>query len=173
MFKRTGDQRATLRNGFGNNALIALENAYGQQPSAWKNADQVVAASTALVTDNDLNIQLQSGQHLITYNLITPTMTAAGGLKFQLTLSDGLTVNTCKYTGIYYLTATAPVVVLATAAATSLNGGTATAWTYVQILAQVDVQNPGVLLLQWAQQAASGSTTIAAGSTVNTVTVAP
>lgn len=173
MFKRTADHLAILRNGFSNNSLIALSGAYGQTPSAWKGADQAVAASTALVTDNDLNIQLQSGQHLITYNLITPSMTAAGGLKFALALSDGLTVNSCKYTGFYYLTTVAPTVVVSTAAGTSLNGGTANAWTFVQVLAFVDVQNPGTLLLQWAQQAASGSTTIAAGSTVNCVTVAP
>lgn len=172
MYKRTNDMRSALVS-FPNQARLALEQAYGFSPSAWKGADQVVSASTTLVTDNDLNVQLQGGQHLVTYKLITPSMTAAGGLKFQLALGDGLTVNTCKYNGIFYLTATAPVVVLATAAATALNGGTTSAWTYVTIDAFVDVQNPGTLLLQWAQQAASGSTTIAAGSTVNVVTVAP
>jgi hypothetical protein len=172
MYKRTNDARNELLP-FANYERIALEKAFGFMPSAWKSADQSVAASTTLITDNDLNIQLQAGQHLVTYNLITPSMTAAGGLKFQLALGDGLTVNTAKYTGIFYLTATAPVVVLATAAATPLNGGTTSAWTFVQVIASIDVQNPGTLLFQWAQQAASGSTTIAAGSTVNCVTVAP
>lgn len=172
MYKRTNDMHAELAP-VGNFERIALEKAYGFQPSAYKAADQTIAASTALVTDNDLNIQLQAGQHLIQYKLITPSMTAAGGLKFSLALGDGLTVNSCKYQGIFYLTATAPAVVLATSAGTSLNGGTTSAWTYVTIDAMVDVQNPGTLLLQWAQQAASGSTTIAAGSTVNCVTVAP
>jgi hypothetical protein len=172
MFKRTNDMLSAMSS-FPNQNRLALQQLYGFSPSAWKSADQVVAASTTLVTDNDLNIQLQCGQHLVTYNLITPSMTAAGGLKFALALGDGLTVNTAKYTGLFYLTATAPAVVLATSIGTALNGGTTSAWTFVQVVASIDVQNPGTLLFQWAQQAASGSTTIAAGSTVNCVTVAP
>lgn len=172
MYKRTNDMRNAWVS-FPNNQRMALEQSLGFMPSACKQADQTVSASTTLVTDADLNIQLQTGCQVITYRLITPSMTAAGGLKFQLSASDGLTLNSMKYTGFFWLDATAPAVKLATTVGTALNGGTTSAWTYVTIEAWCDVQNPGVLLLQWAQQAASGSTTIATGSTCFTTTVAP
>lgn len=175
MYKRTNDANAVLQNGFNGNQLQAIQKYMGEIPSAYKLANQVVAASTALVTDNDLNVQLQHGKQLVTYELLTPTMTATGGLKLQLALGDGLTVN--GSTGlngyaVYYAAASSATTVI-TAAATPVNGGTATVWLAARVVVMVDVANPGVLLFQWAQQAASGSTTIALGSTVNVVTVAP
>lgn len=175
MFKRTADHLATLRNGFSNNALIALSGAYGQQPSAYKTATQTVSASTAIVTDNDLNVQLQAGVHLVTYELLTPTMTAAGGLKLQVGLGDGLTVNGATGINGYatFSAAASSATSIITVAGTPVNGGTATVWLACQVVVTVNVQNPGVLLLQWAQQAASGATSIGIGSSVNVVTVAP
>lgn len=173
MFKRTNDFLSQLRVAFDNNQVDKLAKAFGTEPSASKLADQTVSASTAFVTDNDLNIQLQTGVHSIVYDLITPSMTGAGGLKLQLVASDGLTVNTAKYFAEFMLTAVATVSSNATALSTALNGGTTNAYTQVRVTATIDVQNPGTLLLQWAQQAASGSTTLATGSTVKTTTVYP
>jgi hypothetical protein len=115
---------------------------------------------------------LQAGQHLVVYELLTPTMTAAGGLKLQLGLSDGLTVNLLNGYATFEAAASTATTVI-TAAATPVNGGTATVWLACRVVVSVDVQNPGVLLFQWAQQAASGATSIGIGSTVNVVTVAP
>lgn len=175
MFKRTNDQLETLRKGFSNNGLIALSAAYGQQPSAYKGTTQTVSASTTIITDNDLNVQLQSGIHLVVYELLTPTMTAAGGLKLQVGLGDGLTVNGATGINGYatFSAAASSATTIITAAATPVNGGTATVWLSCRVMVSVDVVNPGVLLFQWAQQAASGATSIGIGSTVNVVTVAP
>jgi hypothetical protein len=174
MFKRTSDQQGALRS-FNGNELNALNQSYGFPVSAYKVANQAVAASTTIVTDNDLNIQLQSGQHLVVYELLTPTMTAAGGLKLQLGLGDGMTVQGATGLNGYatFYAAASSLTTVITASGTPVNGGTATVWLACRVVVTVDVANPGVLLFQWAQQAASGSTTIALGSTVNSITVAP
>lgn len=174
MYKRTNDHRSAL-DALDNQDRKSIEDAFGYIPSAYKEANQAVAASTTIVTDNDLNVQLQTGRQLVIYELLTPSMTAAGGLKFQLGLGDGLTVNGASGLSGYatFFAAASSATVAITAAATPVNGGTATVWLAVRVMVSVDVQNPGVLLFQWAQQAASGSTTIALGSTCNVVTVAP
>jgi hypothetical protein len=61
---------------------------------------------------------------------------------------------------------TTPVISSITALATPVNGGTTNAYTYVEIFGTVDVANQGVLQLQWAQQAASGSTAFLVGSKI-------
>lgn len=174
MFKRTNDAQSALR-AFENFEVMALNNAFGFVPSAYKGATQTVAASAAIVTDNDLNVQLQTGIHLVVYELLTPTMTAAGGLKLQVGLGDGLTVNGATGINGYatFSAAASSATTIITAAATPVNGGTATVWLSCRVMVSVDVINPGMLLFQWAQQAASGATSIGIGSTVNVVTVAP
>jgi len=174
MFKRTNDAQSALRT-FNGDELQSLNTAFGFVPSAYKGATQTVSASTTIITDNDLNVQLQSGIHLVVYELLTPSMTAAGGLKLQVGLGDGLTVNGATGINGYatFSAAAASATTIITAAATPVNGGTATVWLSCRVMVSVDVVNPGMLLFQWAQQAASGATSIGIGSTVNVVTVAP
>jgi hypothetical protein len=174
MFKRTNDARQCLVT-FDNQARMGLEQFMGHIPSAYKGTTQTVSASTTIVTDNDLNVQLQTGVHLVIYELLTPSMTAAGGLKLQVGLGDGLTVNGATGINGYatFSAAASSATTIITAAATPVNGGTATVWLSCRVMVSVDVVNPGMLLFQWAQQAASGATSIGIGSTVNVVTVAP
>lgn len=174
MFKRTNDAQSALRN-FNGDEVRALNAAFGFVPSAYKATTQTVSASTSIITDNDLNVQLQSGIHRVVYELLTPSMTAAGGLKLQVGLGDGLTVNGATGINGYatFSAAASSLTSIITAAATPVNGGTATVWLSCRVMVSVDVVNPGTLLFQWAQQAASGATSIGIGSTVNVVTVAP
>lgn len=148
----------------------ALIQAFGIPQTQYKNAAQTVAASTTFVNDDTMWTELYgAGRHRITMILATPGMTAAGGIKLQLVADQGLTVNAVTMCAYYFLTGVAPAVTPITALATPVNGGTTNAWTSVLITGTVDVLNGGVLQLQWAQQAASGSTVVGVGSELDTV----
>lgn len=147
----------------------AIEQFAGFNMNGYKSASQTVAASTVLVNDTDIWTDLRPGAHRVTAILATPAMTAAGGLQLQWVAQDGLTVANIGFSAYFFLDATAPAVKTITALATPVNGGTTSAWTSVLLTGTVFVLNPGVLQLQWAQQAASGSTTVAVGSEIDTI----
>lgn len=152
------------------NQVRGLFQSLGFSMSAFKQANQVVAASTAFVNDDTMWTELYgAGTHRVTILLPTPTMTAAGGLKLQFVADQGLTVSSVALNAIFLLDATAPAVKPITALSSAVNGGTTNAWTSVLITGTVAVVNSGVLQLQWAQQAASGSTTVGAGASLDTV----
>jgi hypothetical protein len=153
--------------------VLAIESFAGFSMNAYKAANQTVSASTTFVNDDTLWTELPTGPNRIT--IILPlSITAAGGLKLQLVADQGLTVAATtgvRLNAIYLLDATAPSVQAITALATPVNGGTTNAWTSVLITGSVFVTNRGVLQLQFAQQAASGASTIAAGATLDTVQI--
>lgn len=151
------------------NEVRGIQQAYGINMSAYKGVLQAVNASTTFVNDADIWTELYgAGQHEIEIWLNTPTMTAAGGLKLQFVADQGLTVNAINLAAYYYLTGVAPAVTPISALASAVNGGTTNAWTSVMIKGSVDVVNGGVLQLQWAQQAASGTTNVGVGSYLTT-----
>jgi hypothetical protein len=170
MTQRIQQTRAALQS-FNNTQRTALEGAYGFNMTAYKPANQVVAASTTFVNDDTMWAQLAHGAHYLVLTLSTPSMTAAGGLKLQFVADQGLTIRNIQLSAIFLLDATAPAVKSIAALASAVNGGTTSAWTAVQIVGSVFVENPGVLQLQWAQQAASGSTTVGLGSIWDSVQV--
>lgn len=142
-----------------------IMQAYGLNMSAYKSVQQAVNASTTFVNDSDIWTELYgAGQHQVEIWLNTPTMTAAGGIKLQLVADQGLTVNAINLSAYYFLTGVAPAVTPISALSSAVNGGTTNAWTSVLIKGTVDVNNGGVLQLQWAQQAASGTTNVGVGS---------
>lgn len=144
----------------------ALRSAFGYNPSSYKRTSQAIAASTSFVDAADLTIELDPGRYQLRYVLYTPSMTAAGNLKLQLVGQDGLVVNTVRLAATFLLTGVAPAHGVATALSSALNGGTTNAWTEVTVDVTIDIGQQGKLALQVAQQAASGSTTIDAGSCV-------
>lgn len=144
----------------------AIRDNYGYQMNGYKPVLQTVAASTTLVNDADLYVELTPGIHRLTLNLATPAMTAAGGLKLQFVSESGLAVSAVALSAYFWLTAVAPAVTPITALATPVNGGTTNAWTSVFVFGTVAVTQQGIIRLQWAQQAASGSTTVGALSTI-------
>lgn len=155
---------------FTSNQVRGLQQSYGYNMSAYKAIAQTVAASTSFISDADMWTELYgAGRHRVTLILPTPAMTAAGGLKLQFVADQGLTINSIAMNAIFLLDATAPAVKPITALASAVNGGTTNAWTSVLITGTVDVANSGVLQLQWAQQAASGSTTVGVGASLDTV----
>lgn len=174
MSRRIRNQNLALsQSPFSAYEVRALEQAYGFSMSAYKAVAQSVAASTTFVNDADLWCELYGqAQHRVTMILATPAMTAAGGIKLQLVADQGLTVNSVTMCAYYFLTGVAPAVTPITALSSSVNGGTTNAWTSVLITGTVDVANAGVLQLQWAQQAASGSTTVGVGSELDTIMLA-
>lgn len=162
----------TLRPGAGLSAAFstfqgkALRAQYGFQMTGYKPVLQTVAASTTLVNDADLYLELMPGVHRLMLNLSTPSMTAAGGLKLQLVSESGLAVSAIALSAYFWLTAVAPDVAPITALSSAVNGGTTNAWTSVTVAGAVAVTQQGIIRLQWAQQAASGSTTLGALSTI-------
>lgn len=144
----------------------ALRSSFGYNPCSYKRASQAIAASTTFVDCTDLTIELDPGRYQIRYVLYTPSMTAAGNLKLQLVGQDGIVVNAVRMAATFLLTGVAPAHGVATALSSSLNGGTTNAWTEVTLDVTADIGQQGKLALQVAQQAASGSTTIDAGSCV-------
>lgn len=170
MSQRIRNTEIALISTFTANQVRALQQAFGISMNSYKSADQTVAASTTFVNDTDMWTELYgAGRHRVTMILATPTMTAAGGIKLQLVADQGLTINAIRMSAYYFLTGVAPAVTPITALATPVNGGTTNAWTSVLITGTVDVANGGVLQLQWAQQAASGSTTVGLGSSLDSV----
>ena len=171
MSQRIRTPEIALNATFTANQVIAmLRQAFGYSMSAYKPANQVVSASTAFVNDDSMWTELYgAGNHRVTMILATPSMTAAGGLKLQLVSDQGLTVGNVAMCAYYFLTGVAPAVTPITALSSAVNGGTTNAWTSVLVTGTVEVLNGGVLQLQWAQQAASGSTTVGRGSELDTV----
>ena len=150
-----------------------IQQAYGLNMSAFKAVAQSVAASTTFVNDADLWTELYgAGQHSLEFWLNTPTMTAAGGLKLQLVADQGLTVTSLDAQVYYFITGVAPVIGTINGLGVSVNGGTTNAWTSVLIKGTCNVVNGGVLQLQWAQQAASGTTFVGGGSYLTTTMLA-
>jgi len=171
MSQRIRTPEIALNATFTSNQVTAmLRQAFGYSMSAYKPANQVVSASTAFVNDDSMWTELYgAGNHRVTMILATPSMTAAGGLKLQLVADQGLTVGNVAMCAYYFPTGVAPAVTPITALSSAVNGGTTNAWTSVLVTGTVEVQNGGVLQLQWAQQAASGSTTVGRGSELDTV----
>jgi hypothetical protein len=171
MSQRIRTPEIALNATFTANQVIAmLRQAFGYSMSAYKPANQTVSASTAFVNDDSMWTELYgAGNHRVTMLLPIPSITAAGGLKLQLVADQGLTVSAVAMNAIFLLDATAPAVKPITALSSAVNGGTTNAWTSVLMTGTVAVQNGGVLQLQWAQQAASGATTIGAGASLDTV----
>lgn len=165
-----------LQIGLGSNlpssTTQAIENFNGFSMSAYKAATQTVTGSTAFVNDDTLWTELPSGPNRVTLILPT-TLTAAGGLKLQFVADQGLVVAAIRMNAIFLLDATAPSVQPITALATPVNGGTTNAWTSVLITGTVNVTNKGVLQLQWAQQAASGSSAVLLGAELDSVQLTP
>ncbi len=157
---------AILNSGFSTYQAKALRDYLGATANGYKPVLQTVAASTAFVNDADLWLDLPVGVHRLTLNLATPSMTAAGNLKLQFVAESGLAVGAVALSAYYWLTGVAPAVTPITALSSAVNGGTTNAWTSVFIFGTVQVTAQGVIRLQWAQQAASGSTTIGALSTI-------
>lgn len=146
----------------------AIEQFNGFNMSAYKPANQVVSASTAIINDDSLWIELPTGPSRVT--LILPlSLTAAGGLKLQMVADQGLTISTIRMAAIFLLDATAPSVGQIGSLGSPVNGGTTNAWTTCLVTGTVNVTNQGVLQLQWAQQAASGATTILAGAEMDSI----
>jgi hypothetical protein len=170
MMQRIRNIEIALQQCFPAKQVVALKQAFGYPMGVYKTAAQTVSASTAFVNDDTLWTELYgAGRHRVTFTMATPGMTAAGGLKLQLVADQGLTVTSVTMAAYYYLTGVAPAVTPITALSSAVNGGTTNAWTNVIITGTVDVANGGVLQLQWAQQAASGSTTVGLGSCIDTV----
>lgn len=168
MSQRVRNLEIALNAAFNANQVRALFQAFGFQMGAYKRASQTVAASTTFVNDDTIWIELYgAGQHNITIYLPT-TMTAAGGMKLQFVADQGLTINNLNLVAQFLLTGVAGAVTPITALATPVNGGTTNAWTDVLIVGTIDVVNGGVLQMQWAQQAASGSTAINTGASIYT-----
>jgi hypothetical protein len=166
MTQRVRNIQIALGSNMPSSDAVAIQEAYGFNMGAYKKATQTVSASTTLVNDDTLWTELKgAGQHYIHFYIPT-TVTAAGGVKLQMVADQGLTINAINLQVVYGLTATAPVISSITALATPVNGGTTNAYTYVEIFGTVDVANQGVLQLQWAQQAASGSTAFLVGSKI-------
>jgi hypothetical protein len=158
---------------FNANEVRGLLQTYGYPMTAYKATAQTISAATILSNDADLWCELYgAGQHEIEIWLNTPAMTAAGGIKLQLIADQGLTVNAVNLSAYYYLTGVAPAVTPISALSSPVNGGTTNAWTSVLIKGTVDVVNQGVLQLQIAQQAASGTTTVGVGSYLTTILLA-
>lgn len=158
---------------FNANEVRGLAQAYGYQMTAVKTLPQTISASTTLVNDTDIWTELYgAGQHEIEVWLNTPTMTAAGGLKLQFVADQGLTIVSLDAQVYYFITGVAPVIGTINGLGVPVNGGTTNAWTSVLIKGMCNVINGGVLQLQVAQQAASGTTIIGGGSYMTTVMLA-
>lgn len=164
--------QAILNSAFSTYQGKALRDQFGAQMNGFKPTLQTVAASTTFVNDNDLYLELPVGVHRLTLNLGIPTITAAGGLKLQFVSEQGLAVSAVALSAYFWLDATAPAVKPITGLASAVNGGTTNAWTSVFIFGAVQVAHQGVIRLQWAQQAASGSTVLGALSTIESQQIA-
>lgn len=146
----------------------AIRDTYGYVASAYKQTPTIYTASTTFTDVGGLAIELAPGAHRITYILLLPATTAAGGLKLQLVANNGMGVTSLGLSAYFLLTGVTPVVAQITALSSAVNGGTATAWTSCLVTGTMLVSGAGVLTLQAAQQAASGATTIGVGSCVDT-----
>jgi hypothetical protein len=145
----------------------AIRDTYGYAVNSYKTVAQ--AFTTTTFTElSGLSVDLVPGAHRVTFIIATPTMTAAGGIKFQLVGTNGLAVGTVAMSAYYWLTGVAPAVTPITALSSSVNGGTTNAWTSVLITGTIEVTQQGTLTIQSAQQAASGTTNVAIGSSVDT-----
>lgn len=149
---------------FNANEVRGLIQAYGYNMAGYKAVAQT-NATTTFANDADLWTELYgAGQHEIEMWLQLPSLPAAGNLKLQFVADQGLTVNAVNLSAYFFLTGVAPAVTPISGLASSVNGGTTNAWTSVLVKGSVDVINGGVLQLQWAQQAASGTSTVGVGS---------
>lgn len=168
MTQRIRNLNTSLNAAFNDNQVRALYQAFGFNMGAYKKATQTVSASTTFVNDDTIWTEVYgAGQHNITIYLPT-TMTAAGGMKLQFVADQGLTINNINLIAQFQLTGVASAETPITALASPVNGGTTNAWTNVLIVGTIDVVNGGVLQLQWAQQAASGSTAVNVGASIYT-----
>lgn len=146
--------------------------------NVFKQSTQTVSASTTLVNDAELAVTLTAGKtYLITLRAICG-VTAAGDIKMQWArtgtlnhvgarMCTGPSINTTDVSGTAAAATTVGVVRRSGghSLTTSVNyglDGTSTAAIEETFAIQVDVT--GVLTLQWAQNAASGTSTIVAGS---------
>lgn len=166
MTQRIRNLNNALNGFFNGNQIRALYQAFGINMGAYKKAAQTVSASTTLVNDDTMWSEFYgAGQHNVSIYLPT-TMTAAGGMKLQFVADQGLTINNISMNVSFNLTGVASASGVITSLGSTVNGGTTNAWTSVLIVGSVDVVNGGVLQLQWAQQAASGSTAVNTGATL-------
>lgn len=165
MTQRIRNMNVALNSAFNDNQVRALYQAFGFNMGAYKKAQQSNATTTFANDDTIWTELYGAGQHDVNIYLPT-TLTAAGGIKLQFVADQGLTINNINLVAVYELTGVASVLTPITALASSVNGGTTNAWTNVVITGTIDVANGGVLQLQWAQQAASGSTAVNVGASI-------
>lgn len=158
----------SLNTAFSNYQAKAIVDAYGYTPNGYKRVSQVYS-NTTFTELTDLSLELKPGRYRITYILATPSMTGAGGIKLQLVSQGGLVASAVAMSAYYWLTATAPVITPITALSSAVNGGTTNAYTSVLVTGTIEVTQQGFLQLQAAQQAASGTTTVAVGSCVDAI----
>lgn len=156
----------SLNRAFSTFQSKALRDVYGYMPNCYKRADQVFTASTAFADLTDLQVDLLPGRYRVTYILPLPATTAAGNLKLQLISSGGLTANSIQLTANFFLTAVAPASSAITNLAGTVSGGTTNAWTHCLVTGSIDIKDGGTLILQGAQVAASGATTVGKGAVV-------
>lgn len=154
---------------FTSNQVRGLAQSYGFGMASYKSATQSVANSAAFVNDTSIWTELPSGPSRITC-ILPLILVAAGGIKVQFVADQGLTVSSVALNAIFLLDATAPAVKPMGGLATPADGGVTNAWTSVLITGTVNVVNPGVLQLQWAQSASNASATqVLAGASLDTV----
>lgn len=136
-----------------------------------KDQNFVVSTSALNKTDTNfatvtgLSISLTGGKSYACKGHLTVTAApAGGGIKVALNTSDTLTVTSMSVTAANYNGVTTNARSTATALNTAVGGATATA-TDIDIDAGIVVNAAGTLVVQAAQNAASGTTTVGPNST--------
>lgn len=149
----------------------AVEKFAGLNMSSYKSVAQS-STVTALANDNDIWVELPSGPSAFTIYLPV-TVTAANNIQVALVADQGLTATGIIATAMFTLDGVAPSTVRINALGGAASGGTTNAWTGIQISGTINVTNPGVLQLRWAQVAAGTASQILAGASIDTVQLTP
>jgi len=151
----------------------ALFDTYGYQMNAYKPATQTVISSVALVNDDSLFLQLCAGVHEIVGYIPIAIAAAANNIRYQFVADQGLTINSISLQGALKITAVADQLDATTALAQVKTGGVANAWTLLQISGSINVQNPGVLQFQFAQNVSGATNTqVLAGAYMQSFNIA-
>jgi hypothetical protein len=168
MTQRLRNMQTTLGAKFCAAQSGAVEGFGGFNMSAYKSADQTVTSSTTFVDDLELWTELPGGRSRL--NLYLPiTITAATGFRLQFVADQGLVVNSIRLTAVMYLNGTAPGIFQQTAINGTISVASGTAWTNCYIDGTIDVQNQGVLKLQFTELVATAAVTIQAGASFDTI----
>lgn len=135
--------------------------------------DQSFVVSSSALNKTDVNfatvtglsVSLSAGKAYACHGHLTVTAApAAGGIKVALNTSDTLTVTSMSVTALNMNAAVVNARTTATALNTAVGAATATA-TDIDIDAGIVVNAAGTLVVQAAQNAASGTTTVGPNST--------